>query len=139
ASRTRASTPAWLRTRARSRSPTSSASFPPCLRTAEHLEAGVQEVHDRPRTVLVGRVGPLAATVEHEVVAQDGRVLVEGEAQVPVELVGFGCPVHLQKLPVADHHGAATGYASRPSRDAASDHAQAGEVQERLPDLGDLP
>src|SRR5713226_5991993 len=48
----------------------------------------VDHACDGSRQRLVERVGPLAPPVEHEVVAKDGRVLVQRHGHVPVHLAG---------------------------------------------------
>ena len=54
--------------------------------STEYLDPLVDHACDGSRQQLVKRVRPLAAAVEHEVVAEDGRVLVQRHRHVPVHL-----------------------------------------------------
>src|SRR2546429_7350122 len=49
----------------------------PCSSTlGQQSQPGLDEAHDRPGAALVARVRSLAATMQHQVIAQDGPVLV---------------------------------------------------------------
>src|SRR5579859_3036453 len=54
----------------------------------EKADALVDHAHDRIRQALVHGVRPSAAAVQHEVVAEDRRVLVEAHRRIPPHLVG---------------------------------------------------
>src|SRR5437762_12754783 len=56
----------------------------------EYLDSFVDHACDGSRQRLVERIGPLAPTVEHEVVAQDGGVFVQRHGHVPVHLIAAG-------------------------------------------------
>ena len=75
--------------------------------------------------------------MEHQVVAKDRRVLVEAQGQVPAHLRRVG-PVEPDEVLDLDVDGSAR---SGPAAEAlAGDHnAEAGEVEQRLADLSDLP
>src|SRR5438874_2317191 len=107
------------------------------LRSSQQANAFVDELNDRSRSRLVGRVGPLATPVQHQVVAEDRRVLVVGEGQEP-GVVGWVGAVHLQQVAVVDVDLAATRHALARAA-GVRDHREAGQVEQRLPDLGDLP
>src|SRR5256886_9019615 len=57
---------------------------------AQHGGALVDESQDGVRSLFVARIGPLAAAMQHQVVAEDRRVLVQGQRQVPAIVAGIG-------------------------------------------------
>src|SRR5579864_6318537 len=67
----------------------------------EQGDALVDHAHDGSPQPFVHGVGPLAAAVQHGVVAQDGRVLVQAHRRVPALLLGVGA-VHAHELVDAD-------------------------------------
>src|SRR5216684_3901843 len=103
----------------------------------EHGDAVVDHARDRIRQAFVHGVRPLAAPVKHEVVAVDRRVLVNAQREVPAHLVGVGA---IQAVEVFDPHiDRAARVRSVMVLAPDRDDAQAAQVQQRLPDLGDLP
>src|SRR3982074_1264214 len=65
----------------------------------EELDALIDHADDGSRQSLVHGVGPLAAAVKHEVVAEDGRVLVQAHRRVPSHLLRVGA---IQAIEVLD-------------------------------------
>src|SRR5437763_14162709 len=61
---------------------------------AQHGGALIDESQDGVRSLFVARIGPLAAAMQHQVVAEDRRVLVQGQGQVPAIVAGVGA-IHL--------------------------------------------
>src|SRR6202035_2967499 len=88
---------------------------------AEHDNALVDESQDDVGSLLVARARALAPPVEHQVVAEDRRVLVIGQRPIPAILVRVGA-VHF-----ADGIG----------RDVRE--ADATQVEQRLAELRNLP
>src|SRR5215471_12903801 len=68
----------------------------PWSTVAEELVRLGDEVHDCCRALLVNGVWTLAPPVQHQVVAEDARVLVIGEGEVPAKLVRVGV-IHVQQ------------------------------------------
>src|SRR5256886_17660040 len=58
----------------------------PCSSTpGQQPQPALNEAYDRPGAALVARVRSLPATMQHQVIADDGRVLVIRQAQRPTE------------------------------------------------------
>src|SRR5207237_2908909 len=110
----------------------------PCSSTlSQQPQPGLDEAHDRPRPALVARVRALAATMQHQVIAEDGRVLVIGQAQCPAELRRVGAEDVAHRIWFESFRGAPT---ARSLIVAALEHdAQAAQVEQRMTQFGNLP
>src|SRR5713101_2742507 len=64
----------------------------------EHGDALFDHARDRIRQPFVHGIRPLAATMQHEVVAEDRRVFVEAQREVPAHLGGVGAVQAIQVL-----------------------------------------
>src|SRR5215467_6174680 len=104
----------------------------------EELVTLGDEVNDGRRPLFVHGVGPLAAPMEHQVVAEDARVLVVREGQVPAKLFRVG-PVHVQQHVVRYGHRPAARDPLFARAARMRHHGEAGQVEERLAELRDLP
>src|SRR5713101_2429387 len=103
----------------------------------EDGDAVVDHAFDRIRQAFVHGVWSLAAAMQHQVVAVDRSVLVDAQRQVPAHLVGVGA---IKTVEVFDSDVDRSAWVRRVSVVAPNrDDAQAAQVQQRLPDLGDLP
>src|ERR1700737_805890 len=103
----------------------------------EKVDALVDHANDGIRQALVHGVWALAAAVQHQVVPEDGRVLVQAHCGVPAHLFGRDA---VEPQEVVHRQVDRAAWVGRVDVLAADrHHAQAAEVQQGLPDLRDLP
>src|SRR5437588_233188 len=139
---TTAAAPSCLKRRHRARPippapPVTTATAPWSSTLGQQPQPGLDEAHDRPGAALVARVRSLAAPVQHQVVAEDGRVLVISQAQRPAEFGRVGAEEVAHRIGFESFRGAPT---ARSFIVAALEHdAQAAKVEQRVTQLGNLP
>src|SRR5438445_13882408 len=130
---TTAAAPSCLKRRHRARPmppppPVTTMTAPRSSTLGEQAQPALDEAHDRPGAALVARVRSLAATMQHQVVAEDGRVLVIGQAQGPAEFRRVGAEDVAHRIRFQSLRGAPT--ARFPLVAALEHDAQAAKVEQ---------
>src|SRR5438132_12840656 len=139
---TTAAAPSCLKRRHRARPmppppPVTTMTAPRSSTLGEQAQPALDEAHDRPGAALVARVPSLAATMEHQVVAEDRGVLVIGQAQGPAKFRRVGAEEVAQRIGFQVARGAPT--ARLPIVAALEHDAEAAQVEQWMPQLRNLP
>src|SRR5438270_11828867 len=139
---TTATAPSCLKRRHRARPippppPVTMVTAPWSSTLGQQPQPGLDEADDRPGAALVARVRSFATTMQHQVVAEDGRVLVISQAQGPAKFGRVGAEEVAHRIGFESFRGAPTAGSFIV---AALEHdAQAAQVEQRMTELGNLP